>query len=124
MLLQSIQQSERVQGGLLGDGLSSLFAAFGTSLPNTTFSQNNGVISLTRCASRWAGISAACWLLLLGVFAKVAAFITTIPDCVLGGMTTFLFANVMLSGTLLPLFVASQHVAARHVQGWINMWRV
>jgi hypothetical protein len=35
--------------------------------------------SLTRCASRWAGISAACWLLFLG-FAKVAAFITSIPD--------------------------------------------
>ena len=40
----------------------------------------------------------ACWLLLLGVFAKVAAFFTSIPDCVLGGMTTFLFASVLVSG--------------------------
>lgn len=34
----------------------------------------------------------------MGVFSKVAAFVTTIPDCVLGGMTTFLFASVMVSG--------------------------
>ena len=40
----------------------------------------------------------ACWLLLLGIFAKVAAFFTSIPDCVLGGMTTFLFASVLVSG--------------------------
>ena len=35
---------------------------------------------------------------LAGVIAKVGAFFTTIPDCVLGGMTTFLFANVLVSG--------------------------
>ena len=79
---------ERIQGGLLGDGLSSFVAALGTSLPNTTFSQNNGVISLTRCASRQAGLAAAGWLLLAGILAKIAAFFATIPDCVLGGMTT------------------------------------
>jgi xanthine/uracil permease len=43
---------ERMQGGILGDALGSIFSALGTSLPNTTFSQNNGVISLTRVASR------------------------------------------------------------------------
>jgi NCS2 family nucleobase:cation symporter-2 len=75
-------------------------------MPVTTFAENNGVLSLTRCASRWAGLSAACWLLFLGVFAKVAAFITSIPDCVLGGMTTFLFANVMVSGAPLIALAA------------------
>eukprot|EP01026_Neomeris_dumetosa_P027066 TRINITY_DN2202_c1_g1_i18.p1 TRINITY_DN2202_c1_g1~~TRINITY_DN2202_c1_g1_i18.p1 ORF type:complete len:568 (-),score=65.47 TRINITY_DN2202_c1_g1_i18:386-2089(-) len=88
----------RIKGGLLGDGLSSIFAALATTMPNTTFSQNNGVIALTRCASRMAGIWCGIWLILLGVLAKVGAVITTIPDCVLGGMTTFLFANVVVSG--------------------------
>ena len=41
----------RVQGGLLADGVNSLLAALFTSPPNTTFSQNNGVIQLTQCAS-------------------------------------------------------------------------
>eukprot|EP01025_Chloroclados_australasicus_P066445 TRINITY_DN916_c1_g1_i1.p1 TRINITY_DN916_c1_g1~~TRINITY_DN916_c1_g1_i1.p1 ORF type:complete len:581 (-),score=60.91 TRINITY_DN916_c1_g1_i1:347-2089(-) len=88
----------RIKGGLLGDGLSSIFSALATSMPNTTFSQNNGVISLTRCASRMAGIWCGIWLILFGVLAKIGAFFTTIPDCVLGGMTTFLFANVVVSG--------------------------
>lgn len=52
-------------------GLTSLLSALGTSLPNTTFSQNNGVIALTRCASRMAGIACCAWLILFGVLAKV-----------------------------------------------------
>ena len=67
-------------------------------MPNTTFSQNNGVIALTKCASRRAGYACGIWLIFLGVFAKVAGIITSIPDCVLGGMTIFLFANVLASG--------------------------
>jgi xanthine/uracil permease len=93
-----LETHTRIQGGLLGDALSSLFAVLATSMPNTTFSQNNGVISLTRCASRQAGLCAAGWLIFMGVFAKVSGFFTSIPDCVLGGMTTFLFASVTISG--------------------------
>mmetsp|Transcript_54216 Transcript_54216/g.172087 ORF Transcript_54216/g.172087 Transcript_54216/m.172087 type:complete len:636 (+) Transcript_54216:123-2030(+) len=88
----------RVQGGLLADGINSFIAGFMTTPPNTTFSQNNGVIALTRCASRAAGISCAIWLILFGVLGKFAGVIASIPDCVLGGMTIFLFANVMVSG--------------------------
>lgn len=57
--VQGEDVQERVQGGLLNDGIASFVAALGTSMPNTTFSQNNGVISLTRCASRQAGLAAA-----------------------------------------------------------------
>jgi uracil-xanthine permease len=96
--VHSVDFEESIQGGLLADGLSSMFAAFCTTLPNTTFSQNNGVIALTKCASRYAGYAAACWLLLLGVVGKIAGIITSVPDCVIGGMTIFLFANVAVSG--------------------------
>ena len=44
----------RVQGGLLADGVNSLLAGLMTTSPNTTFSQNNGVIVITGCASRAA----------------------------------------------------------------------
>lgn len=87
-----------IQGGLLSDGICSLFAALATGMPNTTFSQNNGVISLTKCASRRAGVACGCWLLLLGVIAKFSGIISSIPDCVIGGMTTFLFCQVLVSG--------------------------
>ncbi|CAM9171480.1 unnamed protein product [Ascophyllum nodosum] len=96
--VESPESFERIRGGLLGDGISSFIAGLGTTLPNTTFSQNNGVIALTRCASRRAGIACGVWLIVFGILAKIAAFFTSIPDCVLGGMTTFLFANVAVSG--------------------------
>lgn len=62
-----------IKGALLNDGLSGLFSALATSLPLTTFAQNNGVISLTNVAARHAGFACAGWLLLLGVLGEPAA---------------------------------------------------
>lgn len=96
--------SSRIQGALLSDAFCSTLAGLMTGMPNTTFSQNNGVIALTKCASRRAGIATGVVLILIGVFSKIAGIITSIPDSVLGGMTVFLFANVLTSG--LSLFQA------------------
>jgi uric acid-xanthine permease len=97
--------TEAVQGGLLSDAVGSILAGLFTSMPNTTFSQNNGVIGLTKCASRRAGYACGFWLILMGVFSKIAGIITAIPDCVIGGMTIFLFANVLASGIALAATV-------------------
>jgi NCS2 family nucleobase:cation symporter-2 len=88
----------RVQGGLLSDGVNSFLAALFTTSPNTTYSQNSGVIAITRCASRSAGLACAFWLIALGLIGPLGGFCSDIPACVLGGMVTFLFANVMVSG--------------------------
>jgi uracil-xanthine permease len=93
--------NEALQGGLTSDALCSIFSSFVTAMPNTTFSQNNGVIALTKCASIRTGYAAGVWLILMGVFGKISGVITSIPDCVLGGMTIFLFANVLTSGIAL-----------------------
>lgn len=91
-------EHERIQGGLLADGLYSAISCLAMSMPNTTFSQNNGVISLTRCASIYAGVACGCWLFIMGIFGYIAAVIASIPEAVIGGMTTFLFCNVFISG--------------------------
>lgn len=101
----SEEYNTSIQGGLASDGINSFLSALFTSMPNTTFSQNNGVIALTKCASRRAGYACGLWLIFLGVFGKVAGIITSIPDCVLGGMTIFLFANVLASGINLTKLV-------------------
>ncbi|KAF2145261.1 uncharacterized protein K452DRAFT_203831, partial [Aplosporella prunicola CBS 121167] len=88
----------RIQGGVLADGLNGVVAALCTLTPMSTFAQNNGVISLTRVASRAAGYAACFWLVVMGVFAKFAAALVAIPAPVLGGMTTFLFSAVAVSG--------------------------
>lgn len=88
----------RVQGGVLADGLNGMLAGLFTITPMSTFAQNNGVIALTRCANRKAGYAACFFLVVMGVFSKFAAALTAIPASVLGGMTTFLFASVAVSG--------------------------
>jgi uric acid-xanthine permease len=100
-----LDYTESVQGGLTADAVGSILAGLFTSMPNTTFSQNNGVIGLTKCAARRAGYACGFWLILMGIFSKIAGIITAIPDCVIGGMTIFLFANVLASGIALAATV-------------------
>ncbi|KFY48965.1 hypothetical protein V495_00867 [Pseudogymnoascus sp. VKM F-4514 (FW-929)] len=88
----------RIQGGLLTDGLISVAAGLMTMTPTSRFAQNNGVIALTRCANRKAGYACCFFLIMMGIFAKFAASLVAIPSSVLGGMTTFLFAAVAVSG--------------------------
>jgi len=90
--------SSRVQGGLLADGVNSFFAALFGSPPNTTFSQNNGLIALTCCASRSVGFSCAFWLILFGVFGKFGGAFAAIPLCVIGGLVLISWASVFVSG--------------------------
>ena len=99
--IEGKEYTQRIQGSLMSDAVCSILSAVFTSMPNTTFSQNNGVIAMTKCASRRAGIATGFWLVLMGVLSKIAGIITSIPDCVLGGMTIFLFANVFVSGITL-----------------------
>ena len=79
-------------------GLNGMLAGLCTITPMSTFAQNNGVISLTRCANRKAGYCCCIFLFFMGVFSKFAAVFVAIPSAVLGGMTTFLFTAVAVSG--------------------------
>ncbi|KIV90479.1 hypothetical protein PV10_07785 [Exophiala mesophila] len=88
----------RIQGGVLADGLNGMIAALCTITPMSTFAQNNGVIALTRCANRKAGYCCCFFLIVMGLFAKFSAALVAIPSPVLGGMTTFLFCAVAVSG--------------------------
>ncbi|KIW16803.1 hypothetical protein PV08_03993 [Exophiala spinifera] len=88
----------RIQGGVLADGLNGMLACLCTITPMSTFAQNNGVIALTRCANRKSGYCCCFWLIVMGIFSKFAAALVAIPSSVLGGMTTFLFSAVAISG--------------------------
>jgi len=108
------EYEESIQGGLFADAINSLLSGLFTSMPNTTFSQNNGVIALTRCASRRAGYACGFWLILMGIFGKIGGIITSIPDCVIGGMTIFLFCNVLISG--ISLAASNLDMSSRRVK--------
>ena len=89
---------KRLQGGVLGDGFNSMLAAAFNTFPNTTFSQNNGVIQLTGVASRYVGYFIAALLVLLGLFPAIGGVFQIMPKPVLGGATLIMFGTVAAAG--------------------------
>lgn len=88
----------RIQGGVLSDGIGGIISALFTVTPLSVFAQNNGVISVTRCANRTAGRWCCVFLIIFGSLGKISGLFLAIPNPVLGGVTTFLFASVAVSG--------------------------
>ena len=88
----------RIKNGVLGDGVNSMIAAIFNTFPNTTFSQNNGVIQLTGMASRYVAFWAAGILVVLGLFPVIGGIFQQLPKPVLGGATLVMFGTVAAAG--------------------------
>jgi xanthine permease XanP len=89
---------QRIKSGVLGDGINSMIAAVLNSFPNTTFSQNTGVIQLTGIASKYIGMYIAGILVFIGLFQGVGDILQQIPKPVLGGATLIMFGTVAAAG--------------------------
>ncbi len=89
---------KRIKGGVMGDGFNSALAAVFNTFPNTTFSQNNGVIQLTGVASRYIGMFVAGLLVLLGLFPVIGGVFRQMPKSILGGATIIMFGTVAAAG--------------------------
>lgn len=90
--------SERAANGVLADGVGSMIAGVFGAGPNTAFSQNVGLITLTKVASRYVMILAGLILAILGVFPKLSALISIMPQPVLGGVGVIMFGLVAAQG--------------------------
>jgi len=89
---------ERIKGGVLADGFNSMLAATFNTFPNTTFSQNNGVIQLTGIASRYVAFWIAGLLVLFGLFPVIGGVFMQLPKPVLGGATLVMFGTIAAAG--------------------------
>ena len=89
---------KRVGSGVLADGIGSIIGGALGAFPNTSFSQNVGLIPLTKVASKHVAVMAGIILVILGLFPKFAALINTIPQPVLGGVGIVMFGTVAASG--------------------------
>ena len=89
---------QRIKGGVSGDAFNSFFAAIFSTFPNTSFSQNNGVIRLTGISSPYVGMYTAVALCILGVFPVVGGLFILMPGAVLYGATLLMFIMVFISG--------------------------
>jgi NCS2 family nucleobase:cation symporter-2 len=89
---------KRIGAGVLSDGLGSMLAGFLGTFPNTCFSQNVGLIPLTKVASKYVAMMAGIILVILGFLPKFAALINIMPQPVLGGVGIVMFGTVAASG--------------------------
>ncbi|MBF8437309.1 purine permease [Halanaerobiaceae bacterium Z-7014] len=89
---------DRLSRGLLAEGIGSMISAIFNVMPNTTFSQNIGVIQITKVGSKAVGYIVALLLLMLGLFPKFGAIISVMPAPVLGGATLALFGMIASAG--------------------------
>ena len=89
---------KRVGSGVLADGVGSIVGGAVGAFPNTSFSQNVGLIPLTKVASKHVAIMAGILLVILGLFPQFAALINSIPQPVLGGVGIVMFGTVAAAG--------------------------
>lgn len=87
-----------LSGGVICDGLGSSFAALFGVLPNTSFSQNVGLVSMTKVVNRKALSCGAFFLIICGLCPKVAAVMSIMPQSVLGGAAVMMFSSIVVSG--------------------------
>lgn len=89
---------KELSGGVICDGAgSSLAAVFGV-LPNTSFSQNVGLVSMTKVVNRFAIATGGVFLILCGLVPKLGALVSIMPQAVLGGAAVMMFSSIVVSG--------------------------
>jgi len=89
---------KELAGGTFADGLGTAIAGFFGGLPNTSFSQNVGLVSLTGVMSRLVVTLGAVFLVLCGLVPKIGALIASMPIAVLGGGVIVMFGMVASAG--------------------------
>ncbi len=89
---------KELSGGTYADGLGSLIAGIFGGLPNTSFSQNVGLISMTGVMSRSVVTLSALFLIACGLIPKIGAIVAAMPISVLGGGVILMFGMVVSAG--------------------------
>lgn len=89
---------EELAGGTYADGLGSAIAGIFGGLPNTSFSQNVGLISMTGVMSRGVVTISGIFLIICGFIPKIGAIISAMPISVLGGGVILMFGMVVSAG--------------------------
>ncbi|WP_442489971.1 uracil-xanthine permease family protein [Halomonas litopenaei] len=90
--------TKELTGGLLGNGLTTTLSTFFGALPTSTYSQNVGIVAITKVISRSVFLLAGVIVLAAGLSPKFGALMTTIPYPVIGGATITVFGMITVTG--------------------------
>lgn len=96
-LKREVTQKETA-GSIACDGFVSALSSLFGCLSITSFSQNVGLVAMTKVVNRFAIATGAVIMILAGVFPVFGALLATLPDAVLGGCTIMMFGTIVISG--------------------------
>lgn len=87
-----------LSGGVVADGVASIIGSVFGILPNTSFSQNVGLVAVTKVVNKFVIMTGAVFLILCGFCPKLSAIFSVMPQSVLGGAAVIMFAMILVSG--------------------------
>ncbi|MBQ7903249.1 MAG: purine permease [Oscillospiraceae bacterium] len=90
--------SGEISGSLACDGFASAFSALFGCPPVTSFSQNVGLINMTKVVNRFTIATGAACMIMAGLLPPVGNFFASLPEAVLGGCTIMMFGTITVSG--------------------------
>ena len=90
--------NKELSGGIMADGLGTAFGSIFNAMPNTSYSQNAGLVAFTGVISRHVGTIAGVLLIILGLFPKLGGVIAAMPESVLGGAAIIMFGLITAAG--------------------------
>lgn len=90
--------TKEISGSIACDGFISAISSLFGCLPITSFSQNVGLVSMTKVVNRFVIFTGTVIMVLAGLFPIFGALLATLPDAVLGGCTIMMFGTIVLSG--------------------------
>ena len=89
---------KEISGGIMADGVGTAFGAIFNAMPNTSYSQNAGLVAFTGVVSRHVGTIAGIVLVLMGLFPKLGGIIAAMPESVIGGAAIIMFGMIVAAG--------------------------
>ena len=92
---------KEISGGIMADGFGTAFGAIFNAMPNTSYSQNAGLVAFTGVVSRHVGTIAGIVLVLMGLFPKLGGIIAAMPESVIGGAAIIMFGMIVAAGIIL-----------------------
>lgn len=96
-LRRNVTEKE-ISGSIACDGLVSSFSSLFGCMPITSFSQNVGLIAMTKVVNRFAIMTGAVVMILAGLFPALGVLLASLPEPVLGGCTLMMFGSIVVSG--------------------------
>lgn len=96
-LRRNVTEKE-VAGSIACDGFISSLSSFFGCMPITSFSQNVGLIAMTKVVNRFAIMTGAVIMILSGLFPALGVLLASLPESVLGGCTLMMFGSIVVSG--------------------------